>query len=156
MIAVLLIKHEGEDKLLKICLDSLERQTNKDFKVYETNPELINQTIETILGDGLKQICYLDSYDYYLPNHIDTIQKAIPNTNTRYIYTISKVVRYKNCGGPCCIEDESPKITEKMYDERVVNIKSIIKSAVCINYNNEESNKATQINIVTITHRLSE
>ena len=155
MIAVLLIKHEGEDRLLDKCLNSLEQQTNKEFKVYETTPESINQTIEFVLGEGIKYICYLDSYDYYLPEHIDIIYKAIARTNTRYIYTISKVVQYKDCGGACCIEDEVPRITEKMFDERVVNIQDIIRSAICINYNNEESDTITQVNIITVTHRLS-
>jgi hypothetical protein len=156
MIAVLLIKHKGEDRLLDKCLASLEQQTNKEFKVYETDPESINQTIQFILDEGLKYICYLDSYDYYLSNHIDIIYKAIEATKTKYIYTISKVVRYKDCGGTCCIENEVPKITEKMYDERTVNINNIIRSAICMNYNYEESNIATQVNIITITHRLSD
>jgi hypothetical protein len=156
MIAVLLIKHKGEDRLLDKCLASLEQQTNKEFKVYETDPETTNQTIQFILDEGLKYICYLDSYDYYLPTHIDTIYKAIVEANTRYIYTISKVVRYKDCGGACCIEDEVPKITEKMYDERIIDTDSIIRSAICMNYNYEESNIATQVNIITITHRLSD
>jgi len=156
MIAVLLIKHEGEDRLLNKCLASLEQQTNKEFKVYETNPESVDQTIQSILGEGLKYICYLDSYDYYLPEHIDTVYKAIARAKTRYIYTISKVVRYKDCGGACCIEDEVPRITEKMFDERVVDINSVIRSAICLNYDFEESNIATQVNIITVTHRLSD
>ena len=111
---------------------------------------------EMILNDDLKQICYLDSFDFYLPEHIDIIQKAIARTNTRNIYTISKVVRFKNCGGPCCIEDESPKITEKMYDQRVVDIQGVIRSAICVNYDKEESNTVTQVNIITVTHRLKD
>lgn len=156
MIAVLLIKHDVEEEILQICLDSLEQQTNKDFKVYETTPGEIESTVESILNDGIKQICYLDSFDFYLPQHIDVIQKAIPNIKTRNLYTISKVVRYKNCGGACCIEDESPKITEKMYDERIVDIQGVIRSAVCKNYDIEESNTSTQVNIITVTHRLSD
>jgi hypothetical protein len=157
MIAVLLIKHEnGEAEHLQICLDSLEQQTNKDFKVYETTPDSIDVAIQSILNDDLKQICYLDSFDFYLPEHIDIIQKAIARTNTRNIYTISKVVRFKNCGGPCCIEDESPKITEKMYDQRVVDIQGVIRSAICVNYDKEESNTVTQVNIITVTHRLKD
>ena len=70
MIAVLLIKHEdGEAEHLQICLDSLEQQTNKDFKVYETTPDSIDVAIQSILNDDLKQICYLDSFDFYLPEH---------------------------------------------------------------------------------------
>ena len=156
MIAVLLIKHDVEEEILQICLDSLEQQTNKDFKVYETTPGEIESTVESILNDGIKQICYLDNFDFYLPQHIDVIQKAIPYVKTRNLYTISKVVRYKNCGGACCIEDESPKITEKMYDERIVDIQGIIRSSICINYDNEESNTSTQVNIITVTHRLSD
>lgn len=156
MIAVLLIKHDVEENILQICLDSLKQQTNKNFKVYETTPESIDAAVQSILNDGIKQICYLDNYDFYLPQHIDIIYKAISNTKTRNIYTISKVVRYKNCGGPCCIEDESPRITEKMYDERIIDIGGIVRSSICVNYNNEESNIATQVNIITVTHRLSD
>ena len=65
------------------------------------------------------------------------------------------MVQYKDCGGACCIEDEVPRITEKMYDEKVTDIQDIIRSAICVNYNNEESNTATQVNIITVTHRLS-
>jgi hypothetical protein len=157
MIAVLLIKHEdGKAEHLQICLDSLEQQTNKDFKVYETTPDSIDVTTQSILNDGIKQICYLDSFDFYLPEHIDIIHKAIPRIKTRNFYTISKVVRFKNCGGPCCIEDESPKITEKMYDERVVDLGGIVRSSICVNYDNEESNTVTQVNIITVTHRLKD
>jgi hypothetical protein len=155
MIAVLLIKHEGEDKLLDKCLNSLDAQTNRDFKVYETMPESIDTTIQCILNEGIKQICYLDSYDYYLPEHIDTIYKAIARANTRHIYTISKVVQYKDCGGACCINDEVPRITEKMYDERVIDLQSIVRSSICVNYNIEESVTSTQVNIITVTHRLN-
>lgn len=156
MIAVLLIVHEGEDKLWKKCLESLDQQTNRNFKVYRTTPEYIDSSIQSILGDGLKCICYLDSYDYYLPEHIDTIYKAMSVAKTRHIYTISKVVQYKDCGGACCINDEVPKITEKMYDERVIDLQSIVRSSLCLNYYNEESNTSTQVNIITVTHRLEE
>ena len=153
-IAVLLIKHEGEDKLLQICLDSLEQQTDKNFKVYETSPSSIEESIQFILNDGIECICYLDSYDYYLPQHIDTIRKALTKTNTRVVHTISKVVQYKDCGGSCCINDEVPIITEKMYDKRLLNIQDIIRSSICMNYSIEDSNIATQVNIITVTHRL--
>ena len=157
MIAVLLIKHEaGEPEHLQICLDSLEQQTNKNFRLYETTAGEVESTVQSILNDGIKQICYLDSFDFYLPQHIDVVEKAIPYVKTRNFYTISKVVRFKNCGGPCCIEDESPKITEKMYDERVVDLGGVIRSSICTNYDNEESNTVTQVNIVTITHRLED
>ena len=157
MIAVLLIKHEDvEPEHLQICLDSLEQQTNKNFRVYETTAGEIESTVQSILNDGIKQICYLDSFDYYLPQHISTIQEAIPRIKTRNFYTISKVVRFKNCGGPCCIEDEVPRITEKMYDERVIDLETVIRSAICVNYDIEESNTATQVNIITVTHRLKD
>lgn len=156
MIAVLLIKHESEPHILQVCLDSLEQQTNKDFKVYETTADGIESTVQSILGEGIKQICYLDSFDYYLPEHIDIMHKAIARTNTRNLYTISKVVKYKNCGGQCCIEDESPMITEKMYDERVIDLGGIIRSSICTNYDKEESNTSTQVNIITVTHRLDD
>lgn len=155
MIAVLLIKHEGgEPEHLQICLDSLEQQTNKNFRLYETTAGEVESTVQSILNDGIKQICYLDSFDFYLPQHIDIVEKAIPYVKTRNFYTISKVVRFKNCGGPCCIEDESPKITEKMYDERIVDLGGIVRSSICVNYDNEESNTSTQVNIITVTHRL--
>jgi glycosyltransferase involved in cell wall biosynthesis len=156
MIAVLLTKYEGEDRLLDKCLESLTQQTNQDFKLYETDEASFSSKLEEIFTDGFKYVCYLDSYDYYLPNHIETIQKAIPLTKTKYIYTISKVVRYKDCGGACCIEDEVPRITDKLYDERSFNKDSVIRSSICINYNNDTTDNATQINIITVTHRLSE
>jgi hypothetical protein len=43
-----------------------------------------------------------------------------------------------------------------MYDQRVVDIQGVIRSAICVNYDKEESNTVTQVNIITVTHRLKD
>ena len=84
-----------------------------------------NTAIKMSQDDGLNYICHLDHDDYWLPNHLEIISKAIEQTKTNFVCTLSETPS-KNI---------LPKTNDKSYIQKYIPGPSqLIHSSSCVNF----------------------
>ena len=81
-----------------------------------------NHAIDRILNDGIDYICHLDHDDWWEPNHLEEIAKAIDSTDCGFILTKSYYRSYSHI---------LPTLESSPFFPRVGDL---IHSAVCINF----------------------
>jgi glycosyltransferase involved in cell wall biosynthesis len=97
-------KYEGDEELIKIInkydsnkivYHNLEVAKERDFYTDKWvlwsygGVNARNYAIDLVLNDGYEYICPLDHDDWYLPNHLEEINKCIKTTGAEWVCTKS-------------------------------------------------------------------
>lgn len=110
--------------------EAYERDRWKGYELWCTAPvTATNFGIDIILKEGFEYICHIDDDDYWLPDHIETLYKAIKDTGKDFIHTVCKIVRgyWESC---------LPDLSSDLYEEIIPKCEKLAKCSTCINYKN--------------------
>lgn len=120
---------EGKLQIVNL-FDSYERIRWTGFDLWtvaSVTPR--NYSIDLFLEQGINYVCHIDDDDYYLPDHIETIRKAINDTGSNFIHTLCNTIR-DEIGYKFIFPEEG----NELYQEVLPICGGLANCSVCINY----------------------